>query len=140
MSSGTVADAIGGLPGVQELVDRFYHEMEQNTRFHQLHAIHEAGASDTKDRLVLFLWLHFGGPFEYHKHYGHPRLRNSHLHVPVTPQLIEDWLDCMEISLLDTLGEGRHFQRVMKVFRKVAEFIGNDPRRAEQGAVSPSPR
>ena len=97
----TPYDAIGGEDPVRELVERFYDAMDEHepelARLHPLEAGKVSRAS--RDRFGLFLIGWLGGPQEYTRLHGHPRLRMRHGHVPVSPRLRDAWMRCMRLAL-----------------------------------------
>jgi len=88
---------------VRALVERFYDAMDEHepalARLHPLEAGKVSRAS--RDRFALFLVGWLGGPQEYMRLHGHPRLRMRHAHVPVTVAMRDAWLRSMRVALAD---------------------------------------
>ena len=79
-------DEIGGREKVIALVERFYDVMEQAEP--ALAALHELDAQGkvsrrNRDRFGSFLVGWLGGPDDYVRDHGHPRLRMRHSQVPI---------------------------------------------------------
>lgn len=119
---------LGGEPRVRALVERFYDEMEAHEP--ELAALHqlEAGRVSrvTRDRFALFLIGWLGGPDDYVRRHGHPRLRMRHAHVPVNTTTRDAWLRSMRRALdaLEVEGEWREFLETR--FAEVADFLRNE--------------
>lgn len=96
-------DRIGGEGVVRALAERFYDAMDENEP--ALAALHplECGKVSrlSRDRFALFLIGWLGGPQEYMRLHGHPRLRMRHGHVPVTQAMRDAWMRCMRQALAD---------------------------------------
>jgi hemoglobin len=99
----TPFDRLGGEPAVRALVERFYDAMDEGepalARLHPLESGKVSRAS--RDRFALFLIGWLGGPQDYVKLHGHPRLRMRHAHVPVTATMRDAWLRSMRAALSD---------------------------------------
>lgn len=120
---------LGGDRGVVlRLVERFYDIMEQTEP--ALARLHERDAAGkisrrNRERFGLFLIGWLGGPDDYVRLHGHPRLRLRHAHVPVDAAQRDAWLRCMNAALAELalpeplLG----FQRGR--FAEVADFLRN---------------
>jgi hemoglobin len=52
-----------------------------------------------RDKFALFLIGWLGGPQEYVRLNGHPRLRMRHAHVPVTQAMRDAWMRSMRLAL-----------------------------------------
>lgn len=94
-------DQIGGEAVVRALVERFYDAMDEHepelAALHQLENGKVSRAS--RDRFALFLIGWLGGPEDYVRLYGHPRLRMRHAHVPVNVAMRDAWLRSMARAL-----------------------------------------
>ena len=88
----TPFDQLGGEARVLELAERFYDAMERTEP--ALVAVHAQDAPGkvsrhSRDRFGLFLVGWLGGPQEYVRQHGHPRLRMRHGHVAINTDLRE---------------------------------------------------
>jgi hemoglobin len=122
---------IGGREPVLVLVERFYDIMEQTEP--ALAALHEFDAQGkisrrNRDRFGSFLVGWLGGPDDYVKAHGHPRLRMRHAQVPIDGTMRDAWTRCMAAAM-DACGvppATRAFLR--QRFAEVAAFLRNrDP-------------
>lgn len=122
-------DLIGGEAPVRALVERFYDAMDEHEP--ALAALHplEGGkvSRASRDRFALFLIGWLGGPQDYMRLHGHPRLRMRHGHVPVTLAMRDAWLRAMAIALDDaSIAPGvRAF--LTEKLADLANFLRNQP-------------
>ena len=119
---------LGGRDAVLRLVERFYDIMEQSEP--ELAALHELDGAGkisrrNRDRFGLFLLGWLGGPDDYVKQHGHPRLRMRHAGVLVNVAQRDAWLRCMYAAMEEqAVPEGtRGFLRPR--FAEVADFLRN---------------
>jgi hemoglobin len=97
----TPFERIGGEANVLALSERFYDAMDEHEpALAALHPIENGKVSRAaRDRFALFLIGWLGGPQEYVRRHGHPRLRMRHAHVPVTQAMRDAWMRSMRIAL-----------------------------------------
>jgi hemoglobin len=97
----TPYDQLGGEATVRALVERFYDAMEEHEpELAALHPMEDGKVSRaSRDRFALFLIGWLGGPQEYMRLHGHPRLRMRHAHVPVSIAMRDAWLRSMQRAL-----------------------------------------
>jgi hemoglobin len=124
----TPFQGLGGRAGVLELVGRFYDIMESSEpALAHLHELEPTGkiSARNRERFGLFLIGWLGGPDDYVRQHGHPRLRMRHMHVPVGAAMRDAWLRCMNAALdeRNPPAELREFLR--QRFAEVAEFLRN---------------
>lgn len=106
----TPYDALGGDQRVRALSDAFYRIMAD--RYPDLRALHPGDTLDLHaDRLYEFLSGWLGGPQLFIQRHGHPRLRMRHAHVPISADMVDQWLACMDEALdeLSITGDLRSF-------------------------------
>lgn len=100
-ANNTPFERIGGEAPVLALAERFYDAMDAHEpELARLHPLEDGKVSRaSRDRFALFLIGWLGGPQEYMRLHGHPRLRMRHGHVPVTLAMREAWMRCMRLAL-----------------------------------------
>lgn len=119
---------LGGRELVLSLVERFYDIMEQTEP--ALAALHERDEQGkvsrrNRDRFGLFLLGWLGGPDDYVRRYGHPRLRMRHARVPVDSTQRDAWLRCMNAAV-DERGVAEPLRSFLRGrFAEVADFLRN---------------
>jgi hemoglobin len=129
MSPPTPFDQIGGEPPVRALVERFYDAMDQHEpELAALHPQEDGKVSRTsRDRFALFLIGWLGGPQDYMRLHGHPRLRMRHGHVPVTNAMRDAWMRCMRLALAHSSIDDGLRRFLDEKLSEVADFLRNQP-------------
>jgi hemoglobin len=94
-------EKLGGEANARALVERFYDAMEEHEpELAALHPMKDGKITRaSRDRFALFLIGWLGGPEEYVRLHGHPRLRMRHAHVPVNVAMRDAWLRSMQRAL-----------------------------------------
>ena len=97
----TPFERIGGEANVLSLCERFYDAMDEHEpALAALHPLENGKVSRAaRDKFALFLIGWLGGPEEYVRRHGHPRLRMRHAHVPVSQAMRDAWMRSMRLAL-----------------------------------------
>jgi hemoglobin len=124
----TPFERLGGAERVAALVERFYdHMSEHETALARLHPVDARGhvARVNRDRFALFLIGWLGGPDDYVRQHGHPRLRMRHGRVLVDEAMRDAWLRSMTAAMdaEGITGDVRQFLDAR--FAEVADFLRN---------------
>jgi hemoglobin len=119
---------LGGRENVLALVERFYDLMEQNEP--ALAAVHQLDAPGkvsrrSRDRFASFLVGWLGGPDDYVRDNGHPRLRMRHARVPIDGAMRDAWVRCMETAMDDCHVPPAPRAFLRQRFAEVADFLRN---------------
>jgi len=123
----TPFEQLGGAEKVRAIVERFYDVMaEREPALAKLHVCTPEGKVDrgSIDRFALFLIGWLGGPQDYIKQHGHPRLRMRHP-MPGNISPPAAWLRCMQVAMNDenVTGDVRRFLDAR--FAEVADMLRN---------------
>ena len=120
-------ERLGGEPSVRALVERFYDAMDElEPALAALHQLEQGKVSrSSRDRFGLFLIGWLGGPQDYMRLHGHPRLRMRHAHVPIDETMRDAWLRCMRVALADPSVDPELYAFLDKSFADLAEFLRN---------------
>ncbi len=123
----TPFDRMGGAANVRALVERFYDAMDRlEPELAALHPLEDGKVSRaSRDRFALFLIGWLGGPEDYVRLHGHPRLRLRHGHVPVNVAMRDAWLRCMRLALDDASVEAAVRAFLDEKFADLANFLRN---------------
>lgn len=100
----------------------------QEPELSALHPLDDGKVSRaSRDRFALFLIGWLGGPQDYMRLHGHPRLRMRHGHVPVTVAMRDAWMRSMRVALADpSIGpDSRAF--LDEKLADLANFLRNQP-------------
>jgi hemoglobin len=119
---------LGGREVVLRLVERFYDIMEQTEP--ALAALHEQDEQGkisrrNRERFGSFLLGWLGGPDDYVRSHGHPRLRMRHARVPVDSAQRDAWLRCMNSALAEQTLQEPLLAFLRGRFAEVADFLRN---------------
>lgn len=120
-------DLIGGEAPVRALVERFYDAMDEHEpELAKLHQLEDGKVSRAaRDKFALFLIGWLGGPQDYMRLYGHPRLRMRHGHVPVNLAMRDAWLRAMGRALDDASISPHVRSFLTEKFADLADFLRN---------------
>lgn len=128
-SAQTPFDWIGGEATVRALVERFYDTMDAHEP--ELSRLHEQEGGrvsrGARDRFALFLIGWLGGPDDYVRLHGHPRLRLRHAHVPLNLALRDAWLRSMRRALEHPSIDRALGEFLDQKLSEVADFLRNRP-------------
>ncbi len=95
----------GGEVATRKLADRFYDIMATAPEAAALYAIHPLPLDTIRQIFFELLSGWLGGPSLFEQKYGHPRLRARHMPFPVTPQLKDQWMFCMNAALNEVVAD-----------------------------------
>ena len=118
---------LGGEQVVRALVERFYDAMdEQEPELARLHPLEDGKVSRaSRDRFALFLIGWLGGPQDYMRLHGHPRLRMRHGHVPVSQAMRDAWMRAMRAALADDSVPAGSRDFLDEKLSDLADFLRN---------------
>jgi hemoglobin len=121
-------EQIGGRDKVVALVERFYDVMEATEP--ALAALHQRDAAGritrrSRDRFASFLVGWLGGPDDYVRENGHPRLRMRHARAPIDVLMRDAWLRCMNAAMDACAVPEPPRSFLAQRFAEVAEFLRN---------------
>jgi hemoglobin len=124
----TPFDAIGHEAALR-LAKRFYDHMDEHEpALVRVHRSENGKVSPiVRERFALFLVEWLGGPSDYSRSHGHPRLRMRHAHVPIGTDLRDAWLRCMTAALADPSIDDDVRGFLGRRFAEVADFLRNRP-------------
>jgi hemoglobin len=128
--ASTAYDALGGRDAVLGLSEAFYDAMELlEPELTALHRLDEQGRvhRDARDRFAQFLVGFLGGPQDYVREHGHPRLRMRHAHVAVDERMRDAWLHSMRVALDGRGIDGPVRELLDRRFAELADFMRNQP-------------
>ena len=123
----TPFDQVGGEAPVRALVERFYDAMDdREPELSALHPLENGKVSRAaRDKFALFLIGWLGGPQDYMRLHGHPRLRMRHGHVPVTVAMRDAWMRCMREALAEPSIDAAVRRFLDQKLGEVADFLRN---------------
>jgi len=124
-SQNTHFQRIGGEAKIRELVQRFYHLMDELPESHGIRKLHPESLKGSQDKLFMFLTGWMGGPQLYVEKFGHPRLRMRHITFPIGESERDQWMLCMNQAMQDVIEDKSLREELSAAFFKTADFMRN---------------
>lgn len=121
----TPYEALGGAPGVQRLVHRFYELMDELPEAYAVRQMHPESLKGSAESLFEFLSGWFGGPSLYIAKKGHPRLRMRHAPYAVGPMVRDEWMLCMTQALTEQVTNQVLRASLIEIFSQMASHLIN---------------
>jgi hemoglobin len=121
----TPYEALGGAPGVQRLVHRFYELMDALPEAYAVRQMHPESLKGSAESLFEFLSGWFGGPSLYIAKKGHPRLRMRHAPYAVGPMVRDQWMLCMAQALTEQVTNQVLRASLIEIFSQMADHMIN---------------
>ncbi|MEO6353549.1 MAG: group II truncated hemoglobin [Burkholderiaceae bacterium] len=121
----TTYETLGGAPGVQRLVLRFYALMDALPEAYAVRRIHPESLKGSAESLFEFLSGWFGGPSLYIQKNGHPRLRMRHAPYTVGPVERDEWMLCMTQALTEQVTDPAFRASLIETFAQMADHMIN---------------
>ena len=124
-SKSTFFELLGGVEEVRDLVDTFYDIMDTDPKAAPIRALHPADLTSSREKLFMFLTGWTGGPQLYIERYGHPRLRQRHMHVSIGEAERDQWMFCMISAMQQLNFDDKLMQNLSEQLYGVADFMRN---------------
>lgn len=99
----TLYEVVGGLDFFVRVVDRFYDRVERDPVLIGLYP-EGAATNGARRRLAMFLAQYWGGPDDYSRERGHPRLRMRHVPYAIGEAERDHWLEHMVAAIEGEAG------------------------------------
>lgn len=116
---------LGGEDTLRTFVDTLYDFMDSEPEVEHVRSMHSAGLSHASNRLFMFLSGMLGGPPLYMEAFGHPRLRQKHLHFEIGDKERDQWLMCAQYSADQLDIEGHVRNELMVALTVMANHLRN---------------
>ncbi len=116
---------IGGEAPIQRMVDRFYDLMDLEPAYAELRAAHGPELENARQKLFWFLCGWMGGPDYYQERFGHPRLKMRHMPFAIGIRERDQWVACMDQSMVETGVPEALRLRLTKSFMGTADWMRN---------------
>lgn len=121
----SIYESLGGKPGIQRLVKRFYELMDELPEAYNVRRIHPESLKDTEETLFEYLSGWFGGPSLYIEKKGHPRLRMRHAPYAIGSTERDEWMLCMRQALTEQVTDGTLHTNLINTFSQMADHMVN---------------
>ena len=112
-----------GAEGFTHLVAELYRRVVTDDILGPLYPAHDMAGAE--QRLREFLIMRFGGPDDYARRRGHPRLRMRHARFPVTQAARDRWIDLMEQAMAEARLPKQAEPMLRKFFSEAGTFLIN---------------
>ena len=116
---------IGGEAKIHELVEAFYHHMDELPETYGIRKMHAEDLSGSRRKLFEFLSGWLGGPQLFIEKHGQPMLRQRHLHFSIGDAERDQWLTCMKLALAEVVESEPLRDELFAAFVKVADHMRN---------------
>ena len=118
-------DRLGGMPFFERLVAAFYEGVRTDGPLIALYPEPDdlAGA---RRRLATFLAHYWGGPDDYLRERGHPRLRLRHMPYLIDADMRDRWLRHMGAAVESCVADPAIREEMLRSFVRAAEHLRND--------------
>jgi hemoglobin len=115
----------GGVEKIRQLVETFYDIMDADPKAAPIRALHPADLTSSREKLFMFLTGWTGGPQLYIERYGHPRLRQRHMHVTIDESARDQWMYCMISAMNQLKFDEKLMLKLADQLYGVADFMRN---------------
>ena len=116
---------LGGAPGIQRLVHRFYELMDELPEAFTVRQMHPESLAGSAESLFEFLSGWFGGPPLYVEKKGHPRLRMRHAPYAVGQVVRDEWMLCMTQAITEQVADVGFREWLVGTFSQMADHMIN---------------
>jgi hemoglobin len=116
-------EAAGGMPFFERLVGRFYDGVEADAVLRAVYP--EQDLAPARRHLTLFLAMYWGGPDDYERERGAPRLRMRHFPFAIGVDERARWLEHMRAAVDELSPTPEVRQALLQYFEMAAEALRN---------------
>ena len=120
----TLYEAAGGAEFFRRLVDRFYDGVAADPPLLALYPEPD-NLSGARHRLTLFLIQYWGGPDDYSRERGHPRLRMRHHPFAIGAAQRDRWVAHMRAAVAEVAPPEPVAAALLRYFETAAEAMRN---------------
>lgn len=125
MISESLYSRLGGEAVLQKFVSHLYDFMDVLPEVENLRQMHSPDLSYARNRLFMFLSGMLGGPPLYVEAFGHPRLRQKHMHFSIGDEERDQWLKCAQLAAEELEVDGHLKDELMEVLTIMANHLRN---------------
>ena len=125
LTENTPYAVLGGAPGIQRLVHRFYELMDELPEAFTVRQMHPESLAGSAESLFEFLSGWFGGPPLFVEKKGHPRLRMRHAPYAVGQVVRDEWMLCMTQAITEQVADVEFRKWLVGTFSQMADHMIN---------------
>lgn len=115
--------ALAGADALERMVAAFYRRVPADPLLGPMYPEHDLVGAE--ERLRDFLRYRLGGPDDYLRTRGHPRLRARHGPFAITAAAAARWVELMDAAIDEAAVPAPAAEVLRPFFRQVAEFLIN---------------
>jgi len=116
---------LGGEAVLREFVDKLYDFMDYFPPVTELRSMHPDDLSNARDRLFMFLSGMLGGPPLYTEKFGHPFLRQKHMHFKIGDAERDQWMLCAQNASNQLNIDNQVRDEMIMVIGRMADHLRN---------------
>ncbi len=120
MSEPTPYELLGGDDGVRRLATRFYEIMAARPEAAAVRGMHDDDLTPITDNLYGFLRGWTGGPRDWFEREDAPCIMSLHRRLPIGETERDQWLDCMNSAIDETVGSAEMRDQLRSAFTRMA--------------------
>lgn len=132
-AKASIFELLGGKNGgdqfaiqqIRQLVETFYNIMDTDPKAAQIRALHPSDLTASREKLSMFLTGRTGNPQLYIERFGHPRLRQRHMHVSIGESERDQWMYCIISAMHQLKFDDKLMQNLTEQLYGVADFMRN---------------
>lgn len=115
---------VGGWPYFVDLIDDFYDRVDTDEI---LRPLYPTDLTDSRQHMVGFLGQYWGGPDDYSRQRGHPRLRMRHAPFVIGTAERDAWLGHMLAAVEASTASPEIKQQMVDYFEMASTHMINSP-------------
>ncbi len=124
-ATASLYDRLGGMPFFERLVAAFYEGVRTDAPLIALYPEPD-DLTGARRRLATFLAHYWGGPDDYLRERGHPRLRLRHMPYLIDADMRDRWLRHMGAAVESCVSDPAIREEMLRYFVRAAEHLRND--------------
>ena len=124
-ATASLYDRLGGMPFFERLVAAFYEGVRTDAPLIALYPEPD-DLTAARRRLATFLAHYWGGPDDYLRERGHPRLRLRHMPYLIDADMRDRWLRHMGAAVESCVSDPAIREEMLRYFVRAAEHLRND--------------
>jgi len=124
-ATASLYDRLGGMPFFERLVAAFYEGVRTDAPLIALYPEPD-DLTGARRRLATFLAHYWGGPDDYLRERGHPRLRLRHMPYLIDADMRDRWLRHMGAAVESCVSDPAIREELLRYFVRAAEHLRND--------------
>lgn len=114
---------VGGHGTFRDLIHAFFREVKAAPELAALYPADDWEGAE--QRLLMFFEQYYGGPSDYSRTRGAPRLKMRHMYYKITPHLRDVWAGCMERAIATVDLRPEDAAEIRAYVERAAQYLVN---------------